>query len=161
MKTSILFSLFFFLIHFAYGQSLEQQVIGTTGNFSSNANGTTLSATSGEVVTTTESSNSAILTQGFQQPVLFTTAIHQIEENRLNIGIFPNPTAQQISIKKEHQELLYAELVDVLGRVLSKHDLEQRTTQIDLQELPSSTYFLTIKTEKGQSIQTFKIQKIQ
>jgi len=143
------------------GQSLELHVIGSAGNFSASSSGATLSATVGEIVITTESSNSAILTQGFQQSMIMVTPITEIDKNTLGIQVFPTPTTQLVTVKKEQQEILFAELIDVQGKVLSKYKLTKETTEIDLKDLPSSTYFLTVKATDKQAIQTFKIQKIQ
>ena len=142
-------------------QSLELHVIGSAGNFSTSSSGASLSATIGEIAITTESSSSAILTQGFQQSMIMVTPITEIEKNLLGIQVFPTPTTQLITVKKEQQEILFAELIDVQGKVLSTYKLTKETTEIDLKDLPSSTYFLTVKATDKQAIQTFKIQKIQ
>ena len=67
MKTHLLFGLIL-LANCSFGQSLDQYVIGTAGNFSNTASTSTLSWTLGEVIINTANSSTAILTQGFQQP---------------------------------------------------------------------------------------------
>jgi hypothetical protein len=149
------------LAYFGQGQSIELHAIGSSGNFSSSSSGATLSSTIGEIAITTESSSSAILTQGFQQSIITITPVTKINENTFGIQIFPTPTSQLITVKKEQQDILFAELIDVQGKVLSKYKLTEETTEIDLKDLPSSTYFLTVKATDKQAVQTFKIQKIQ
>jgi hypothetical protein len=161
MKTKFL--IFFVLfVNYSQGQSLGRYVIGSFGNFSSTSSGTTLSSTLGEIIGTTENSHSAIITQGFQQPdALIITSIFNPKYNNLDINVFPNPTTQFITIKKDCAQSLYAELTDVLGRVIYSYVFKQISTQINLQTLSSGTYFLSIKTTHNQFIQSFKIQKIQ
>ena len=161
MKTKFL--IFFVLfVNYTQCQSLERYVIGSFGNFSNTSTGSTLSSTLGEIIGTTESSHSAIITQGFQQPdALIITSIFNPKFNIVNINVFPNPTAQYITIKKDCTQSLYAELTDVLGQVIYSYIFEQKSTEINLQTLSSGTYFLSIKATNNQFIQSFKIQKIQ
>lgn len=146
----------------SYGQSLEEHVIGSVGNFSSNSGGSTLSWTLGEVIINTASSSTAILTQGFQQPILVnplgTTDVHN---NSFGLQVFPNPTMEQITVQKEQTDRLKAELINVLGQVIKTYDLLDNNTQINLDQLPAANYLLRIRTLDNEPIQTFKIQKIQ
>ena len=160
MKPSLLI-IFVLQLTFSFSQSIEQQVIGSSGNFSSTASGTTLSSTTGEIITTTGNSSSAILTQGFQQPVIVTPLSTRELPNNWSIGVYPNPSNYKITVKKEQSETLYAVLIDVLGRVISTHKLTENNTEINLEQLASGTYFLKIKNNIKESLQTFKIQKIQ
>ena len=160
MKSALLIILVFKL-NFSIGQSLEQQVIGSSGNFSSTTTGTTLSSTTGEVITNTANSGTAILTQGFQQPVIITSLTSDKLSDNQEITLFPNPSDYQITIIKEHSEVLYAELIDVLGQVISTHKLTEKNTEVNLEKLASGTYFFKINNNTKQTVQTFKIQKIQ
>ena len=161
MKTNFL--IFFVLfVNYTQGQSLSRYVIGSFGDFNTTPTGTTLSSTLGEIIGTTESSHSAIITQGFQQPDALTiTSFINPKNNNLSINVFPNPTSQFITIKKDYAQSLYAELTDVLGQVIYSYIFKQRSTQINLQTLSAGTYFLSIKTTNNQFIQSFKIQKTQ
>ena len=144
------------------GQSIDQQVIGFYGNFSSNSAGTTLSSTAGEVITTTATSATAILTQGFQQPVIITSLQSTKTTDNKEIKVYPNPSSHQITIEKKGTETVYVELIDLLGQIISVHQLSQKSSSINLEKLASGTYFLKIMDkDKEQTVQTFKIQKIQ
>lgn len=160
MKIPILFCFLLFISN-THAQSLEQYVIGSTGNFSSTSNGVTLSATLGELITTTNSSSSAILTQGFHQPITVSMANTQQLQQALDIQVFPNPTAAFLSIKKEDAAFLKADLIDILGQSIATYSLQDDLTEIDLQQLPAANYLLRIRTEDGAAVQTFKIQKTQ
>lgn len=143
------------------GQSLEPYVIASTGGFGTSSTGSTLSWTVGEPVTTTESAGNAVLTQGFQQPIAINiVAVNEKIPEELHLQVYPNPTTAQLTITKEHNVPLQASLIDVLGRVLQVHQLENNQTTLQVAELPASTYFLRVTNLQGQDIQTFKIQKI-
>jgi hypothetical protein len=161
MKTKFLIFFVLFVNH-TQGQSLGRYIIGSFGDFSSTSSGTTLSSTLGEITGTTESSHSTFITQGFQQPdALIITSIFKPKYNNLFISVFPNPTSQYVTIKKDCTQSLYVELTDVLGQVIYSYMFEQRSTEINLQTLSLGTYFLSIKTTNNQFIQSFKIQKTQ
>lgn len=160
MRTPL--TIYFLLITvFSYAQSLEQTVIGAAGNFSANSGGSTLSWTVGEPISTTENSSSAILTQGFQQPVTVNPlSISNKIEDEIAVQVFPNPTTEQITIQTNSRTALKAELINVLGQVIHSYALNDASLTIDLTRLPAANYLLQVYSKKS-SIQTFKIQKIQ
>ncbi|WP_052599954.1 T9SS type A sorting domain-containing protein [Aureispira sp. CCB-QB1] len=159
MKTHILFY-FLFLATYSYAQSLEQFVISSAGNFSNTSTGTTLSWTVGEPMISTESSNTAILTQGFQQPIDVNPLSVDIKLNQdIRLQVYPNPTSEQITFQKETDKTLKAELFNMLGKSIGHYSITQRQTNISLQHLPSATYLLRIQDLDQQIIKTFKIQK--
>ncbi|MCH2021692.1 MAG: T9SS type A sorting domain-containing protein [Saprospiraceae bacterium] len=161
MKTKF-FIFFVLVVNYTHGQSLERYVIGSFGNFSSTTAGTTLSSTLGEIVGTTESSHSAIITQGFQQPDPLTiTSIFNPKQYNLDIDVFPNPTTQYVTIKKDNLMCLYGELTNPLGQIIDSYIFKQKITQINLKSITPGTYFLSIKSTNNQFIQSFKIQKSQ
>lgn len=160
MKTSFILGLLC-CATFSFGQSLDQYVIGSVGDFGSNSSNSTLSWTIGEVVVNTASSGAVILTQGFQQPIIITTEIANLQDNSLSISVFPNPTLEQITIQKEGNNLLKAELINTLGQVLATYDLSDNSTSINLNQLAAANYLLRIQSLDKKLIQTFKIQKIQ
>lgn len=143
---------------FCQAQSLEQMVVGSSGNFSSTSNGTTLSSTVGEVMTTTISSNSATLTQGFQQPVIVNLLSSENVAEEYGITVFPNPTTALINVQKTIATPLKAQLYDAAGKLINTYTLTQPNNTIDLQKLASGTYLLSIIGQTPTS--AFQIQKI-
>lgn len=161
MKAHFLFY-FFWLTTYSYGQSLEQFVLGSAGNFSNTSTGTSLSWTIGEPLVSTQNSNNSILTQGFQQPIIVNPLSTNLTLNQgIQLQVFPNPTLEQITLKKETNKALNAELLDILGQSLGYYLLTEKQTMISLETLPSATYLLCIRSLDQQIIQTFKIQKTQ
>lgn len=160
MRIPLLFCCILFVCQLS-AQSLEQHVIGSAGNFSTTASSATLSWTLGEVITTTESSTSAILTQGFQQPIIINPlSVPDLGYNDLDIRVFPNPTVEQITIQKNQDEAMKAQLINVLGQIIGEYPLNDFQTQLDLRDLPAANYLLQVKTDDNLTVQTFKIQKI-
>lgn len=78
--------LFVSLASVAFSQEIERQVIGSTGNESSNGN-ITIQSTVGETMVQTREGSSIVITEGFQQP-----EIREIPEADLKVytGITPN-----------------------------------------------------------------------
>ncbi len=67
--------------------TLERSVIGSAGYASP-----TMSFTMGEVVTTTTTAGSIVLTQGFQQPdTVLRVGISNVVNTTLDIQLYPNP----------------------------------------------------------------------
>lgn len=161
MKAHVLFY-FLFLTTYSYGQSLEQFIIGSAGNFSSTSTGASLSWTIGEPIISTENSNTAILTQGFQQPLVVTPLSTNSKLNQqISLQVFPNPTLEKITLEKETNTALKAELLDILGQSIGHYSLIEHQTILSLETLPAANYLLCIRDLNGQIIQTFKIQKTQ
>jgi len=161
MKTHLLFCCLL-LTATLQAQSLDQYVIASAGNYSTTSTGTSLSATIGEPLTTTVSSSTAILTQGFQQPIDITLVNTQnVNQVPLDIQVFPNPTAAYITIEQTESNALNADLYDILGQHIGSYSINDYQTQIDLQRLPAANYLLRIRDNANQTIQSFKIQKTQ
>ena len=147
-------------------QSISPQVIGSTGTFAT-AGSYSLSYTVGEAATATLTGSNNIITQGFQQPNDAYTGLQNINEPALNAQLYPNPATTEINlvITTTTNDTYKVELVDLLGRVL----LQPLTSQIDkgvshyvfnVQQLPASLYFITIKGNSNATIHSFKFNKI-
>ena len=93
----LLLILFLFLnTAVCFSQSLSNEVIASTGNYSSSASGG-LSQTSGEAVVATLQDGQSMLTQGFQQPITLTVGIQNQDEIGL-IKVYPNPVTDLLNI---------------------------------------------------------------
>ncbi len=168
LKIALLLLLLFllsFLSKPGYGQIIERQLISTAGNLSNSAN-LQVSATSGEIVVSTESSGTIILTQGFQQPALedFVGTIN-IDNLKLDISISPNPTISTINliIKSPNHANLKMETLDLTGkRVFPMQTISftgETKKTLDFSQLPSNTYLLLFKDKNGNAVKAFKIIK--
>ena len=149
-----------------YGQTVERQVISSTGMISSN-DGVSISSTVGEVSVETVIEGTVILTQGFQQPEDgggSTTAI-QDYELKVDYKVFPNPTSDVLNIQLDAPEQMeiFIELASVNGttverRIVNGSGILQSQMQVD--QLPSGTYLLVMRDIKNNKLKTHQIQII-
>lgn len=133
----------------ANAQSLERSVIGAAGGFSSAGN-VSLSWTAGEVIVTTASSGSVILTQGFQQPNPASSSVKPITLQD-GFAIYPNPSTGLFQVKVTSRantdiNQLQAIVYDGSGKQvgLKNIDVNQNIGTIDLSYLPSGIYHMSI-----------------
>ena len=146
----------------SHAQSITPMVVASAGNFFSASNGS-ISFTVGEPVTTTVTSFSNILTQGFQQPSYTTTAIDETETPVYNLTVYPNPTEGLIFIRDNGNNFstnteIY--VVDVLGRKLISQNFTNSELTLDLNKFSAGNYFIVIQTG-DRKIFTHKITKVQ
>lgn len=74
-----------------------------------------------------------------------------------SFSIYPNPASNQISFQLNNEsfssgEIIYAEIYDFTGKVISKTEIENGSSiqNIDISELPNGTYFIKlIGSESG------------
>ncbi len=118
-----------------------------------------LSATIGEVMVTTLSTETLVLTQGFQQPEKedFTSS-YQSPDLIESISTFPNPASERIyvDITTKKEDNYNIEIFDVLGKRWKSRrgvDLDpgiERRLQFELNDLPGGHYFIRIVDSRGQ-----------
>ena len=118
-------SFFFLAAHTAFSQTIETQTFSSASGFSSSND--RLSWTIGEpFIETLSSSSKGKLTQGFHQPTII---INGIKDNvpQLLISVFPNPTAENLTIKFENVEKdVLLEIFNTEGKQVYKEQLERR-----------------------------------
>jgi hypothetical protein len=80
----------------------------------------------------------------------------EFQESSL-VKIFPNPAAEAIQIQSEAEVISY-KIFSVEGRMVDqKEKLNQRVFFIDMNDLVSGTYILSLQTENGN--QNYKVNK--
>lgn len=138
-----------------------QNTIPTTGG---NATGTggTVSYTVGQIAYSTLSGTIGIISQGVQQPyeISVATAIENSKEITLECTVYPNPTSGLIKLIVESfdNEEMRFRLFDLNGALLQDKKVESRETEISLENLSSSVYFLKV-ISKSKEMKVFKIVK--
>ncbi len=141
--------------HALLAQSIERQVIGSTGATLSNGS-TTMSFTIGEVATTSLNDGTYTFNQGFQQGEPSGT-LHIKTENRLNVTLYPNPTKNAFYINgllKKGTLNIY----DVAGKkVLQKQNINDNQA-INISELSAGVYLIHIKTDDGSNIKRLVVE---
>ena len=167
MKLFFGFSISLFACFNLQAQSLERQVIGASGDFSTASWGS-LSSTTGEAMTIKLSSTSLILTQGFQQPQTFGVGIKDYSKGIDEIQIFPNPAEDKINIHIRSYTSNNKNLItffDLIGQKItlpfvSENTDNQTSFVYDIKQLAPATYFISITNGQGTLLNTFKFTKI-
>lgn len=145
-------------------QTAERQVIGSAGGFAT-ATGLQVSYTVGESVTSTATSGSVILTQGFQQPSSGTVGI---EETALGFAMkaYPNPVHNAVTLDFSAQQdmQLSIGLFDVQGRqVLPTEQLNvsgNMLHSVKMAGFASGNYFIRLTNKDGKLNKSIQIQKV-
>ncbi len=78
-------------------------------------------------------------------------------EAEIDLAIFPNPTSDvlTISFEMELTETVFMSLTDISGRLINQLELDQSVNQIDVSDLNTGVYMLTI--EYGNVMQVERI----
>ena len=141
-----------------FGQSTSPQVFSTAGG--EGTTGTSkMTWTIGEPVIETISSGGPTLTQGFQQPWAdIHTDVPLATESGSGITVYPNPTRHFVHV-------VYAEapvgdryeLRNALGQLLMQDRVQGSTTDLDMTNLASGSYYLRLLNDQQATKKTFTI----
>ena len=139
-----------------------QQSIVSAGGEAIGSDGT-LSYTVGQTVYTTEQgTNGNSIAQGVQQPyeISEVVGIPEADGINLNVSAYPNPTADNLSVKVANYKTANLQYVvfDTNGKLLQTVKATGNVTQIEISNLPPATYFLKV-LENRKEIKVFKIIK--
>jgi len=134
--------------------------LASGGNAS--GNGGTASYSVGQIFYSTISGANGIVAQGVQQPfeISVVTAIPKSEYINLECLVYPNPTmgAVRLVIESDEYENLKFRLYDINGMLLQDKRVESRETEISMENLTSSVYFLKV-IKNNKEVKVFKIVK--
>ncbi|MCF8459685.1 MAG: T9SS type A sorting domain-containing protein [Flavobacteriales bacterium] len=162
MRSQQLLTIVFLLVSAAssYSQSLSNQVIASTGNYSSSASAS-LSQTSGEAVVATLQDGQSMLTQGFQQPFTITVGV-QTAEQLGTVQVYPNPVTDQLNIDlSEEWSGCTIELFDAAGKLVSTSRSNAGLCKLQFVGLANGLYELRIIDKSRTNRFTSKINHIQ
>jgi len=158
-----LFIILFFLsgATTAAAQNLSPTVISSSGGYGS-ADGTSLSWTTGELVSKTFSADTLMLTQGFQQgEITVTTTANELQGLSMDVKVYPNPVRNMLNV--DFQEMVdqsaRIKLINLNGKVIFTREITNSSniTRINLNGNTPGTYMLEVSIN-GRS-KTFKIVK--
>lgn len=138
---------------------IAQQETNTSGGDVKSSTGS-VSFSVGQVFQENQQSNAGSVAQGVQQTYTISTLFVKNTSMNLSMDVYPNPTADLLVLKvigiKENS--LKYRLLDLNGALIVSESIQGESTQLDLHNLPSSTYFIEILRETDK-LQTFKIIK--
>ncbi|MCB0628301.1 MAG: T9SS type A sorting domain-containing protein [Saprospiraceae bacterium] len=147
-----------------HAQSLERQVIASTGSSVQNA-GLQLDYTVGEVVVTTLTNTDLQLTQGFHQGQLMTTGLDGLP-TRIDYRIYPNPVTATLWVSMEGPEFDYIiTLYSTGGQEVpgARKKVEASgfwKESFDLSRQAAGSYQLVISDRKGNWLASHQIIKM-
>ena len=115
----------------------------------------------GQVVYTTNSSNSGSKSQGIQQAYEILTLNVMEMASDISLLVYPNPTTDDLTLQigDDIIEKLSYQLFDLQGKLLKKGEVNTHQTQINTSELFSGVYLINVINQKTKNIQTFRIIK--
>lgn len=147
------------------GQTVDRQVIAAAGQEGAGA-GAQISWTAGEVVTSTLTTGTNVLSQGFHQTNLVVTALDEPAplNDPTEITVFPNPVRDQLNVRIENASgPLKVTVFDVQGKLLIDESaaLTNGTYTYDFSAFAVGTYYLRAHNASGKQTQSFKIAKTQ
>jgi hypothetical protein len=137
-----------------------QQSINAAGGDASGSGGT-VSYTIGQFDYTCNEGAGGTVSQGVQH---FSEIAEFLKDNIPNVNLemvaYPNPTTDLVNLKIENYQsdsLSYA-LFDLQGRQIATNKITKNETQIQMNNLASAIYLLTVR-DKNNLLKTFKIIK--
>jgi len=138
-----------------------QETIPATGGNATSIGGS-VSYTVGQVTYNTFSGTNGTIAQGVQQPyeISVVTAIRNTEEINLECLVYPNPTSGLVKLvlKSPDYENMRFRLFDINGVILHDKKVESMETEISMENLSSSVYFLKV-IKDNLEVKVFKIVK--
>lgn len=148
-----------------FAQSLERQVLGSTGGTAS-AGSVIVTSTVGEMAVTTATSSSIILSEGYQQS---SSSIVSIDELTIQADykLFPNPTTNiaTLAITTENvNSTATVQVYSLMGQLISTQYLSlssgvESTLQLDVSNQAAGAYFVKITDSSSALSKTIRLIK--
>lgn len=138
-----------------------QNATATIGGEAYGNNGV-VSYSIGQTVYTSQIGTNGSVSQGVQQAFEISQVLGLEEASGINLlmSVYPNPVADNLTLQVENyplEQLTYS-FYDSNGRILEEKAVLSIQTNINVNGLPSSIYFLKVKS-KNREIKNFKIIK--
>lgn len=139
----------------AMGQSIERQLVSSSGGQLSNGS-SIVTQSVGEAVTGDLTSSSATAYQGYQQADDFFVSIQQALNT--DVSVFPNPFHASITING-NASFDYLKLYDMQGKLIRTINLSQAST-VELSDLSTGLYHLKLFSSHSDFTSSHQIQKL-
>ncbi|MCA6362463.1 MAG: T9SS type A sorting domain-containing protein [Bacteroidetes bacterium] len=147
----------------ARGQSVEQNVLSSSGDFFSNSQGM-IEWTLGEPMSETYGNATNFLTQGFHQTMLDPNSVP--EQVIGNLSLFPNPSSDQVTLQfdAESSGVYTVEIYNALGQQLSSRQLNIMPGgyrhEITVRDFTDGIYFVTVRKVGTDASASFRVNKV-
>jgi len=152
----VIFGLGLFIIQPVMAQSIERQVVSSSGATLTQG-GFTLDFTLGEMMTTTLEQGDE-LCQGFQQVWAVVTAIGDWPAE-MDIKVYPNPVIDILHVEVAANTNF--QLIDLEGHVLMNQSIEAGEETLNVNGLSAGTYFIRFLDVVNRKERTFKMIKLE
>jgi hypothetical protein len=145
----------------AAAQSLSPTVLSSSGG-SGSADNVSLSWTAGELITQNFSSDTLLLTQGFQQgKITVTTAVNELNGLNMDVKVYPNPVRNVLNVNFQGMidQTVRLKLMNLKGKVVMSREIHDPSSisRLNINEATPGAYMLEVNVN-GKS-KTFKIVK--
>jgi len=148
-----------FLLAWGCAHAQIEQVVAASGQQLTGSNGE-VSFTVGEPAITTLSSSGNMVSQGYQQSNLSTTAINDVSPSAYRVSVYPNPTANQLTVMVQGlNQQLVIQLYDIQGKLLYQTTTTSEKSELDFTPYATGQYLLQLIDGKGNSINKQQITK--
>jgi hypothetical protein len=162
MKHHITSILFVFLSTIAFSQSIERQVIGSSG-FSTSNTAAQISFTLGETVIFSGIQSNSTITQGFQQAEEedFVSVMKPLD-NSNSIIVYPIPAENTLTIKSDlgYYGHINYKIIDLQGRIILFGNLQDANSTIDISTIANASYTLLLTSPEKRINQKVKFVKL-
>lgn len=159
MKTLFTIIILLFSINTAFSQSINKQVISSSGNTTSNTTHQ-LTATIGEPIIGLKS-NTVSISQGFLAATK-NNATLSVEELIINpsIKIYPNPVVDLVYVDiPNNTKNVTATLYNITGKQVISQKIDTTRQTINLSHLANGMYLVQLHFKETNTIKSFKLIK--
>ncbi len=147
-------------VFLSYGLAAQESVVAA-GDDVANESGA-VSYSVGQAFYNTASAISGSVAEGTQQPYEISVLSVEEEAVKMNISVYPNPTADYIYLASDSDAFPASDvsfrLFDSNGRTIQNGKVVSRQTDINMANLTPATYFVAV-SQGNKDIKVFKIIK--
>lgn len=152
--------IFFILLLIIGSKANAQESLNTSGGNIQISNGS-VSYSIGQVFYTVKTGSLQTLVEGVNQPYeVIILDQKDFDDPKFKIVVYPNPTISKITLEIHNlnfEDLSY-KLFNMTGKLISQNKIKNQESEIQMEFLASSIYFLNIISE-NKTIKTIKIIK--
>ena len=137
----------------------QQSVVSAGGNVT--GTGGSAAFTVGQVAYSVVTGTDGFVIEGVQQPYEISTVTGiEAEDITLDYAVYPNPTAGilRLAIGAPDPESYRYQIFDLNGKLVGNNNITANETEISMDHLPASVYFLKVIRDNSE-VKIFKIVK--
>lgn len=141
--------------------SFAQSAVTVSGG-EANGNSGSVSYSIGQTFYSANVGSNGQVSEGVQQPyeIYDVTEVQSVISGAISLSAFPNPTSDFLTLRidGEYIDGLSCAMFDISGKEIMQQRITSSETSLDVQQLPSATYFVQVTKGKDE-VKTFKVVK--